>query len=1265
MQALRIVQTILKNPRMYAHFAALLLVLAPLSSFGSFDVSDEFIFSIVWEPESNSKSDDASSMLIKTPNNETYLCHLPAVTKSKHVTESLDFDKHPQLLFTDFFETNPCIFKVEGYWTYELCHGKHIRQFRAEGSGPKTTRVIKEFYLGRVSESETHLRDKEEELKKEDEEESKESKPKSIHINGRDFAYYPVEYVDGTECDLTGLPRKATVAYVCLEESGGELFQISELETCVYQLIVFTRHLCSYSRYNSHKLYSNPITCVSQDKDTHLRPVALDALEKEKEEMISLSEDEHLEGIFGALRVKGLKVEKIDNQGNVMYRVRTVDPLETQQDGETLEGEQEGASPLPSPPAQSPVVSPQVMKELRQAQRRELQSFLAGRTCLTGGAGWWRHEVCYGGSITQYHEDPETGNPIVITLGKWNEDAHLKWISARNLLSPLRFSKITQFYSDGDYCGEIKARRTVRCQVKVSTKVQLSFSEPSTCQYSISLESPLFCDLLKLADENGLFPSGVEVSAWKKPAAVQKEYRKHLQLCMLYARFRRISSANQGEVIHQMTDETSANLKGNQAEVTHTCRGTINLANAKIVSAGHLTLVISNSSTQTFHLKATNEMEQKKWMAALTMGKANALSLGKSGNDSDDWDEADDDESDLAWSAPRLMPEDAARLVEGAISNFESRINDLQHYQDTLKRKADDLQKVINDLEGSDIPSNLAEKISIVQDRATVYKVASLAMANSCSDFLGFARSQMRRWRKIFNTQVERRARLEQMVEESHCNVIPEDVVLKSMDKRNNCLISKKRIWYVIGVDSGNWGIPGQAVAVRRTSAEAARARAATLSSNHGNSVRLTTDGSSSGPLGISSAIASEDEEDDFYDAAEDAGADEFDVILPSTNPCPYPGPLSQTAAEKEGMVDARQSPTSDVPVGADINMEYESDIEDSDTDDQRKGQLENRAHVIQKHAWGKAGRSPKETSSSSYAGPSRSAPEKRIIPVRKPVQRRTSIPPKPNISLNLWSFLSNCIGKELTKIPMPVNFSEPLSMLQRLSENFEYSYVLDRAAACTNPLEQLAHVSAFVVSSYASTALRVAKPFNPLLNETYECDRTDDLGWRSVAEQALQNDPVELNRNDIVGTVSHHPPVAAFHCESDLWYTWFDFSISTKFRGRYLQIKVNGVCHLVFRKTGYHYTWTKIPLTVHNIIVGRLWIENSGEIDIINHTTGDKCHLTFKQYSYFSSEVPRRSVNHRIFVCEFRSCGVLLVRGSCWCHEIDAHQCTSSDVDG
>lgn len=47
---------------------------------------------------------------------------------------------------------------------------------------------------------------------------------------------------------------------------------------------------------------------------------------------------------------------------------------------------------------------------------------------------------------------------------------------------------------------------------------------------------------------------------------------------------------------------------------------------------------------------------------------------------------------------------------------------------------------------------------------------------------------------------------------------------------------------------------------------------------------------------------------------------------------------------------------------------------------------------------------------------------------------RRTRIPERPNHSLNLWSILKNSIGRDLSKIPMPVNFSEPLSLLQRIT---------------------------------------------------------------------------------------------------------------------------------------------------------------------------------------------------------------------------------------
>lgn len=82
------------------------------------------------------------------------------------------------------------------------------------------------------------------------------------------------------------------------------------------------------------------------------------------------------------------------------------------------------------------------------------------------------------------------------------------------------------------------------------------------------------------------------------------------------------------------------------------------------------------------------------------------------------------------------------------------------------------------------------------------------------------------------------------------------------------------------------------------------------------------------------------------------------------------------------------------------------------------------------------------------------------------------------------------------------VNFNEPISMLQRLTEELEYSDLLDKAAACETSTEQMCYVAAFTTSSYSTTSTRTGKPFNPLLGETFEFDRTEDLGWRSLAEQ-------------------------------------------------------------------------------------------------------------------------------------------------------------------
>lgn len=45
----------------------------------------------------------------------------------------------------------------------------------------------------------------------------------------------------------------------------------------------------------------------------------------------------------------------------------------------------------------------------------------------------------------------------------------------------------------------------------------------------------------------------------------------------------------------------------------------------------------------------------------------------------------------------------------------------------------------------------------------------------------------------------------------------------------------------------------------------------------------------------------------------------------------------------------------------------------------------------------------------------------------------------------------------------------------------------------------------------------------------------------------------------------------------------------------------------------------------MHNIIVGKLWVDQSGDMEIVNHKQGIKCHLKYIPYSYFSRDSQRR----------------------------------------
>ncbi|KAM3730993.1 hypothetical protein ACB098_12G128700 [Castanea mollissima] len=216
-------------------------------------------------------------------------------------------------------------------------------------------------------------------------------------------------------------------------------------------------------------------------------------------------------------------------------------------------------------------------------------------------------------------------------------------------------------------------------------------------------------------------------------------------------------------------------------------------------------------------------------------------------------------------------------------------------------------------------------------------------------------------------------------------------------------------------------------------------------------------------------------------------------------------------------------------------------------------------------------------------------------------VKRRKKLPDpvEKEKGVSLWSMIKDNIGKDLTKICLPVYFNEPLSSLQKCFEDLEYSYLIDRAyewGKRGNSLMRILNVAAFAVSGYSSTEGRMCKPFNPLLGETYEADYPDK-GLRFFSEK-----------------VSHHPMIVACHCEGRGWKFWADSNLKSKFWGRSIQLDPIGVLTLEF-DDGEVFQWSKVTTSIYNLILGKLYCDHYGTMRIQGNRDYS-CKLKFKEQS-------------------------------------------------
>lgn len=199
----------------------------------------------------------------------------------------------------------------------------------------------------------------------------------------------------------------------------------------------------------------------------------------------------------------------------------------------------------------------------------------------------------------------------------------------------------------------------------------------------------------------------------------------------------------------------------------------------------------------------------------------------------------------------------------------------------------------------------------------------------------------------------------------------------------------------------------------------------------------------------------------------------------------------------------------------------------------------------------------------------------------------------EPRTSLKTVFKSSNSMISDLVKSAMkekgalPITYNEPLSMLQRQIESFQFYSLLDSASKEKSDPLKLANIAGFAVAEFSLSINRLLKPFNPILGETYEYIDLKHQ-FRSISEQ-----------------VSHHPPISAFLVEGKNVFVYGD----SKNKHNFLLMK--GAIEMNFS--------SKTHIVIHNSksFSQELLRETVTGENITNHFVFNKPNFYFKGLIY------------------------------------------------
>lgn len=224
---------------------------------------DTVLFNINWPGDQAEDLNviDAEQIIVTSSHKEKYKCILPSIEEKEHNDPEKYEGPSPLELIAPLFSQKLCVYRLESYWAYEVCHGRYIKQYHEDREG-KTVKK-QEYMLGEWKEDYWKTFLAEELAKSKDANKNLEIPHKKI--DGVNLPYFEIVMGNGTVCDLNQKYRETKFIYVCYIHGKHEVFSLKETSTCQYEIIILTPVLCSHPKYKPQESGENQITCIPLD----------------------------------------------------------------------------------------------------------------------------------------------------------------------------------------------------------------------------------------------------------------------------------------------------------------------------------------------------------------------------------------------------------------------------------------------------------------------------------------------------------------------------------------------------------------------------------------------------------------------------------------------------------------------------------------------------------------------------------------------------------------------------------------------------------------------------------------------------------------------------------------------------------------------------------------------------------------------------------------------------------------------------------------